>query len=142
MVNEYFQHNPTDSFGLIHHSPQSTANALYLSNHLCLAPALEDVFVWDLKTGTKVAEWHVIGFRSLVSCMALSATSKEVAVGYQDGSIRIWDVQKNEVKVTLDGHRKSVSALRFDATGQRLASGSQDTDIVIWDVLLEQGLFK
>lgn len=73
----------------------------------------------------------------------LRSPQKDVfAIGYADGSIRLWSVSASAVVVGLNGHKKAVTALAFDETGSRLASGSQDTDLIVWDVLAETGLFR
>lgn len=72
-----------------------------------------------------------------------SETDPEVfAVGYADGSIRIWDSRTATVVISFNGHKSAITILTFDQTGVRLASGSKDTDIVIWDLVSEVGLFK
>ena len=64
------------------------------------------------------------------------------AVGYADGSIRLWNASTRDVIATFNGHKKSVTVLCFDRTGSRLASGSQDTDVILWDVVGEAGIFR
>ena len=64
------------------------------------------------------------------------------AVGYADGSIRIWDARTSTVIISFNGHKSAVTVLTFDQSGVRLASGSKDTDIVVWDLVSETGLFK
>jgi U3 small nucleolar RNA-associated protein 12 len=64
------------------------------------------------------------------------------AVGYADGSIRLWNSVDGTVTVVFNGHRKAVTALAFDGTGTRLASGSQDTELIIWDIVAETGLYR
>ena len=106
-------------------------------------PALEDVLVWDMKLGEQVAMWHETGLRSNVTALAQSAAnSSTFAVGYANGSIRLWDSSTGTVLVTFDGHKKQITALAFSQDGTRLASGSQDTDLILWDVLGESGLFR
>ena len=87
--------------------------------------------------------WHESGHTADVTCIARSPAAVDAfAVGYADGSIRIWDAPSQSVAVVLNGHRKAVTALAFDAQGTRLASGSQDTDLIVWDVVAEAGLFR
>lgn len=74
--------------------------------------------------------------------MAQSPRKDTFAVGYADGSVRLWSAETSTVIVAFNGHKKSVTALTFDDTGSRLASGSQDTELIIWDVLAETGLFR
>ena len=73
----------------------------------------------------------------------LRTTDNEIfAVGYEDGSIRIWDSKIATAIVSFNGHRSAITGLAFDASGVRLASGSKDTDIILWDLVAEVGLFK
>lgn len=90
----------------------------------------------------QVSMWHETGHRSEVTCIVKSPRPDVFAVGYADGSIRVWDGAKEEVIATFNGHKKAVSALAFDEQGIRIASGSQDTDIILWDVTAEAGLFR
>ena len=86
--------------------------------------------------------WHETGHRAEVTCILQSPQPEIFAVGYADGSIRLWDSSAGSVVATFNGHKKSVTALAFDPQGTRLASGSQDTDIILWDVIGEAGLFR
>ena len=71
-----------------------------------------------------------------------SIWSLQVAVGYADGSIRIWDLDKGTCETTLNGHKGAVTALRYNNNGSLLASGSKDNDIILWDVVAETGLYR
>ena len=84
--------------------------------------------------------WHDTGHRAAVTAIAASRKGDVFAVGYADGSIRLWDAASGTVLVRFNGHKKSVTALSFDAEGFRLASGSQDTDIILWDILGAEGI--
>ena len=100
-----------------------------------------------MKKGEMLAMLHETGHRAAVTCMARSHANMDTyavgyAVGYQDGSIRLWSAKSKSVIVTLNGHRKAVTALEFDRDGTRLASGSQDTDIILWDTVAESGMFR
>ncbi|KAG2118849.1 WD-repeat-containing protein [Suillus discolor] len=138
MVQSYLRHGPTQAFGLI---CSSTSNSLY-DGKLAYVPALEDVLVWDMKKGQMLSMWHETGHRSEVTCMCRSPQENIFAVGYADGSVRLWNSAFVSVIATFNGHQKSVTALAFDAQGARLASGSQDTDIIMWDVVAEAGLYR
>jgi U3 small nucleolar RNA-associated protein 12 len=90
----------------------------------------------------KLAMWHETGQRSEVTCIQRSPRNDTFAVGYADGSIRLWSALSGSVVTTLNGHKKAVTALRFDSAGTRLASGSQDTDLIVWDIVSEAGLYR
>ncbi|KAK0190986.1 hypothetical protein F5146DRAFT_1103186 [Armillaria mellea] len=129
MVQSYLRHGPTQAFGLI---CSASSNSVY-DGKLAYVPALEDVLVWDVKKGQMIAMWHETGHRAEVTCIIRSPRKNTFAVGYADGSIRLWDSGSSSVISTFNGHKKSVTALAFDEDGTRLASGSQDTDLIVWD---------
>ena len=86
--------------------------------------------------------WHETGHRAEVTCILRSPQKDHFAVGYADGSIRLWSASSSSVLATFNGHKKAVTALAFDESGTRLASGSQDTDLILWDVVGEAGLYR
>lgn len=89
------------------------------------------------------AMWHETGLRSLVTCLSRSPVDWDsFAVGYADGSIRLWSAATQAVVVTFNGHKSAVTALSWDKDGTRLASGSKDTDVIVWDVIGEVGMFR
>lgn len=141
MVRSYLRHEPTQAYGLIC-SPLGRA-ALAPDGKTAVVPALEDVLVWDVKTGEQRGMWHETGHASPVTAIAHAPHGSDAwAVGYADGSIRIWDAASAIVRLTLTGHRSAVTALRFDRHGLVLASGSQDTNITLWDIVAEAGMFR
>ncbi|KAI8073910.1 hypothetical protein BC940DRAFT_343481 [Gongronella butleri] len=140
MVKAYLRYEPLASFGVIN----STSSTICYDDtgKLAITPALEAVIVWDLRRGVEVARWHEFGNKAAVTGLAKSTNGKDYAVGYADGTIRIWDMTTGQSTVTLSGHRSAVTALAFDASGTRLASGARDTDVIVWDVVAEAGLFR
>ncbi|KAJ7744543.1 WD-repeat-containing protein [Mycena maculata] len=140
MVASYLRHGPTQAFGVV---CSSSANSEY-DGKLAYVPALEDILVWDVKKGQMVAMWHETGHRAEVTAVLRSPRRDTFtfAVGYADGSVRLWSASAGSVLATFNGHKKAVTALAFDDSGTRLASGSQDTDIIVWDVVAEAGLFR
>ncbi|KAL7317236.1 beta transducin [Mucor circinelloides] len=140
MVKAYLRYEALASFGVI---ASTLANIIYdHTGKIAIAPALEEVILWDLKKGVEVGRWREFGNKSEVTCIAKSPNNKDFAVGYGDGTIRIWNIQSNTSTVTLSGHRAAVTALAFDNDGTRLASGSRDTDLIIWDIISESGLYR
>lgn len=140
------------SFGLI---TSSTANVLWTADEhatagtrhtgagRAVAGANEEVLCWDIKKGELLSCWRDKDCKSQVTSIAQSQTDHDVyAVGYEDGSIRIWDSKIAMVIVSFNGHKSAITRLAFDDSGVRLASGSKDTDIIIWDLVAEVGLFK
>lgn len=155
MVKSYLKFEQARSFGVVASStsnlvwaPSSTTS--YFNNSTtatgaghALVAANEDVLVWDIKKGEQLNRWHDEKNKAQVTAIAASQIDKDVvAVGYEDGSVRLWDARMATVMVSFNGHRSAVTYLAFDAAGVRLASGSKDTDVIIWDLVAETGLFK
>ncbi|KAJ7228764.1 hypothetical protein GGX14DRAFT_414884 [Mycena pura] len=138
MVQSYLRHGPTQAFGIV---CSASANSDY-DGKFAYVPALEDILVWDVKKGQMVAMWHETGHRAEVTAVLRSPQKDTFAVGYADGSIRLWSASACSALTTFNGHKKAVTALAFDERGTRLASGSQDTDLIVWDVVAEAGLFR
>ncbi|KAG8894037.1 hypothetical protein FRB99_001555, partial [Tulasnella sp. 403] len=126
------------AFGLV---CSAGANSVYDGKY-AYVPALEDILVWDVKKGQMMSMWHETGHRAAVTCVLNSPRKNVYAVGYADGSLRLWDSVTGTVIVTFNGHKKAVTALAFDDQGARIASGSKETDIIVWDIDGETGLFR
>ncbi|RMX46073.1 hypothetical protein pdam_00002032 [Pocillopora damicornis] len=105
-----------------------------------VCPALENVIIWDVRRGEKVSV--LAGDKHEVTALQVSPDQQVLAVGYEDGSVRLWKLQDNTCQVTFSGHKSAVSVLKFDDAGGRLVSGSRDTDVIVWDTVNEAGLYR
>jgi U3 small nucleolar RNA-associated protein 12 len=150
-------HNPADStrrkfehsksFGLI---TSSSSNILWTNNQgtatgagQAVVAANEEVICWDIKKGELLSRWRDGNCRAQVTALAQSKTDSDIfAVGYEDGSIRLWDSKISTTIVNFNGHKSAITMLAFDKSGVRLASGSKDTDIIVWDLVAEVGQYK
>ena len=143
MVRSYFRYEHKASFGVI---ASHRSNALFTrSADLALAAALEDVAVWNLRQGVQVGTLRAAAQTAggaEVTAIAQSTDDQTAAVGYSDGTVRLFSLKTHELVVSLAGHKKEVAALAFSRDGSRLASGSRDTAVIVWDVIAETGLFR
>jgi WD40 repeat protein len=72
-------------------------------------------------------------------CLALSPDAKTLAVGYRNGSIALCDLEKREVRLTIQAPDKLVNLLAFSPDGGTLASNSSggssfNSKADLWDV--------
>ncbi|KAH6998260.1 WD40-repeat-containing domain protein [Ilyonectria sp. MPI-CAGE-AT-0026] len=147
MVKSYLKYEHDKSFGIV---ASSTSNLVWTSRDRtgvgagqAIAAANEEVLCWDIKKGELVGRWRDERCTVPVTAIAQSKADKDVfAVGYEDGSIRLWDSKISTVIVNFNGHKSAITKLSFDKSGVRLASGSKDTDIIVWDLVAEVGQFK
>lgn len=99
--------------------------------------------MWDIKKGELLGRWRAENCRTKVSAIAQSRSDPDIfAVGYDDGSIRLWDSTIATPIVSFNGHKSAVTTLAFDKAGVRLASGAKDTDVIVWDLVAEVGQYK
>uniref|UniRef100_A0A8B9P921 WD repeat domain 3 n=1 Tax=Apteryx owenii TaxID=8824 RepID=A0A8B9P921_APTOW len=142
LTKQYLRYGPAALFGLV---ASARGNAAFVAlrgeRGRCVAvPACEHVFVWDTRKGEKVL--ILKGLKQEVSCLCPSPDGLHLAVGYEDGSIRVFSLLSGEANVTFNGHKAAVTALKYDQLGGRLVSGSKDTDVIVWDVINESGLYR
>lgn len=144
MVKAYLRFEAHQSVGVV---TSREANVAYdVTGRLALTGCVDAVGVWNLRQGQQERSLAVQGGSHRVTRLSVREArldDKSVcAVGYMDGSVRLWDIKAASILQTLQGHRSAVSCLSFDKSGHRLASGSNDTDIVLWDVAAESGIAR
>ncbi|KAI5307394.1 hypothetical protein KEM56_002401 [Ascosphaera pollenicola] len=152
MVKSYLKFGLSKTFGLV---TSASSNAVWAKEEVALGGARqtgagrafvgagEQVLVWDVKKGELLATWRDQKCLAQVTVIAQSKIDQDIfAVGYEDGSIRLWDSRLGTVMISFNGHKTAVTRLAFDDAGVRLASGSRDTDIIIWDLIAEVGTVK
>ena len=76
----------------------------------------------------------LVGHTADVICVAFSPNSQMLASGSVDGTVRLWNVETNQLQQTLVGHRGPVESVAFSPNGRRLASGSIDATVRVWEV--------
>ncbi|OWZ04903.1 hypothetical protein PHMEG_00023117, partial [Phytophthora megakarya] len=141
MVKSYLRYERACSFGVI---SSLEGNVIYdHSGRYAIAPALQDVAVWNVRQGNKVRD--LLAPESgggQVTALALSPDGSDVACGYSTGAVRVYKLATGALLVTLDGHKGAVETLAYRADGAELASGSRDTDVIVWDLVSQTGLFR
>ncbi|KAJ3487206.1 hypothetical protein NLG97_g6457 [Lecanicillium saksenae] len=93
------------------------------------------IMVWEIKNWTLKCKFKACHHSPI--CIAKSITfsvdSKRLAAALSDGSIQIWDIEKEALQTVLRRHGVLVSSAAFSADGNWMASGSLDKTIKIWD---------
>lgn len=142
VTKQYLRYTPGPLFGVV---ASNKANIIFLDirgikGKYCAVGACEDVIIWDLRTGEKFNSLK--GDKHEVTALAKSPDKKHIAVGYNDGMIKVFDVTSGDVAVNFSGHKSTITALKYDHQGMRLVSGGKDTDVIVWDIVNEAGLFR
>ncbi|XP_069035330.1 WD repeat-containing protein 3 [Lepisosteus oculatus] len=143
LTKQYLRFAASAVFGVI---GSQKANIAYVTlrggekGRYVAVAACEHVFIWDVRKAEKVL--ILKGNKQEVTYLCPSPDGIHLAVGYEDGSIRIFSLLGGESNVSFNGHKSAVTVIRYDELGARLVSGAKDTDVIVWDVINECGLYR
>lgn len=103
--------------------------------------ANDGVRVWNvaeaIKTFGNIPEYKLIAplqEKEFIFSIALSPDGTVLAAGYQDGTVRLWNMDTGEQLTVLEGHKDRVVSLAFSPDGTLLASGGTDGTVRLWGV--------
>ncbi|CAH1642252.1 unnamed protein product [Spodoptera littoralis] len=97
--------------------------------------ALHSVVVWDMLEQVEVAVLPGKTEMAFVTRIAASPNGRELAVGYENGVIAIYDLYKKRAVCEFAAQKCAVTCMQYDGEGDFLVSGSKDTEVVVWDVV-------
>lgn len=106
-----------------------------------LFSARDGIRVWNvakaIETFGYIPEYKLIApldESEFIFSLALSPDGTMVAAGYQDGTVRLWDMDTGERLIVLEGHTGRVMSLDFSPDGTLLASGGSDGTVRLWGI--------
>ncbi|XP_066542654.1 WD repeat-containing protein 3 [Hoplias malabaricus] len=143
LTKQYLRYTVTAVFGVI---GTQKSNVVFVTQRggergrFVAVGACEHVFIWDVRKGEKVLILQ--GNKHEVTHLCPSPDGVHIAVGYEDGSVRIFSLLNGESNISFNGHKSAVTSIQYDALGARLVTGSRDTDVIVWDVINECGLYR
>lgn len=92
------------------------------------------VRVWDLAAEGEGAERFLLQHRTPVNAVAFLAGKGELVTGAGDGTIRIWELGRGNLKQQMPEHDFGVSAIAVAADGRHAVSASADETLRYWDL--------
>jgi WD40 repeat protein len=94
-----------------------------------------EILIWGIPSG-ELEKRISTGQSSKIRSLAFKPDEKNtLAVGYQDASIRLWDIEQGRASgLPLIGMGGPVTSLAFHQDGDVLASGSENKLIALWNM--------
>jgi WD40 repeat protein len=91
-----------------------------------------NAILWKASTGKQrgACEIHKM---AAINDVAIDPDGKILATASEDKTIKLWDLDKGELKNNLTGHDDAVLCLAYSKDGKYLASGGKDHNVKIWD---------
>lgn len=96
------------------------------------AAGIDSASIWSIDGGVLRAFRRLHG--QTYRCLAFAPDGARLALGGDDGVIRIFDVETGLLSLRLAGHEDVVRSLAFSPDGRRLVSSGQDRRVMLWDL--------
>ncbi|AUD07338.1 WD40 repeat domain-containing protein [Spirosoma pollinicola] len=99
--------------------------------------ALSDGVVAVVSTNPLVVKKHIKASDQSARCLAINPVERELAVGYSDNVVRIFNLTTYALKHVIQAHGNSVFTVAYSPDFQHLITAGRDAHFKVWDV--EQG---
>lgn len=113
---------------------QFTCLAVDSSDEMVCAGSLDpfNIYVWALQTGQLLDV--LSGHEGPIACLDfVKGTGSTLASGSWDGTLKLWNIYKNECMETLE-HGCDVLAVAFRPDGKEICTATTNGIISLWDV--------
>jgi WD40 repeat protein len=117
----------------LHHDSPRVALAFSADGRYFVSAGEGSVAVWSCQAG--VFEPLIERTGPTARCLAFSPDSKTLALGGDDGVIRLWDTRGWRERAVLRTHTDAVRSVAFSPDGRRLVSCGQDRRVMVWDAI-------
>ncbi len=96
--------------------------------------ALADGVVITLDASQLVVRKHLKASDQSARCLAVNPVERELAVGYSDHVVRIFDLETYDLKRVIQAHTNSVFTVAYSPDFRYLLTAGRDAHLKIWDV--------
>eukprot|EP00727_Mastigamoeba_balamuthi_P007546 m51a1_g3411 putative transducin wd40 repeat-like superfamily protein isoform 1 (340) ;mRNA; f:572130-573282 len=90
--------------------------------------------VWDARVAGRAMHVAKLEHPYQVTCCSFSNDGRSLFTAGVDNDIRMWDLRKGEVSMTLKGHSDTVTGMSLSPDGSYILTNAMDNQLRVWDV--------
>ncbi|HEY9612531.1 AAA-like domain-containing protein, partial [Allocoleopsis sp.] len=105
-------------------------NDLPLENYPTVSPLLALQYILD-----NIRQHNQINtYQKGVNSVIFTQDGQQLAIAGKDGTVKLWDLNRQQLKKLLNAHHGSVNSVRFSPDDKLLATASRDGTAKLWDI--------
>jgi WD40 repeat protein len=116
---------------IVEHATAGLALAFSPDGKTLIVGGERSLVIWSYEAGRCTSPRQFA--TETVRCLAFSADGRTLALGCDDGSVRLWDMPAARERAILEAHVDVVRSVCFSPNGRRLVSSGQDRLVMLWD---------
>jgi WD40 repeat protein len=94
----------------------------------------DNLCIWDTGSGNRVVVYSLPkGYETAANCVAFSPRGNVLALGGNDGVVRLCDSSRLVEQISLRGHGSDIECVACSPDGRQFASGAEDNTVRLWD---------
>ncbi|GJQ10272.1 hypothetical protein GpartN1_g2063.t1 [Galdieria partita] len=149
MVKAYYKFSPYSLWGIVASRrvpsvilDKEVAVRFFQVNSVVVATAAVNLInLWNIRSIEKIGMLGNLDDEE-ISSLLYAAGSSWLLAGYNNGRIRVFDLETRKLKILINSHSSPTTAIAVDSFVLQLASGSGAGDIVLWDLSAEKGICR
>jgi len=87
--------------------------------------------LWDMRSKRAARTFEE---RYQITAVEISETGDQVFTGGIDNKVKVWDLRRDEVIFTLEGHSDTITGMELSPSGTHMLTNAMDNTMRSWDV--------